>query len=116
MFGITVWKELLQNIFGKSFSQSLFPNFLFPKRLFFSFFSVLREARRKFFVVLQHEEAPRELTAQKTRTVLIVLQHEEAPREITAQKTRTVLIVLQHEEAPRELTTQKTPTVLIVLQ
>ena len=33
------------------------------------------------------------------RKLLIVLQHEEAPREITAQKTRTVLLVLQtHEE------------------
>ena len=49
-------------------------------------------------MILQYEEAPREATAQKTRTVLIVLQHEEAPREATARKTRTVLFVLQQDK------------------
>ena len=80
-----------------------------------------REERMRFYGARSaenflNEEAPREITAQKTCTVLIVLQHEEAPREATAQNTRTVLIVLQHEEPPREATAQDTRTVLIVLQ
>ena len=59
----------------------------------------------------------REITNQKTRTVLILLQHEVAPREITAQKTRTVLFVLQQDKGvPDNRGTSEPTAVLFALQ